>query len=60
MGFNFQLPNKVSSYQNSTQGMLGVLRAYRGWALNSMPQKYQFLFIFLLQYCEQKYCVYRA
>jgi len=37
--------------------MLGFLRDYLGWALNSMPQKYQCLLIFLSQYCVQKYLV---
>jgi len=27
-----------------------VFRAYLGWALNSMPQKYQCLFLFLSKY----------
>jgi len=37
--------------------MKGFLIAYLGWGLNSMPQKYQCLFIFLLQYCVEKYLV---
>ncbi len=31
--------------------MLGFLRACLGWALNSMPQKYQCLFIFFIVIC---------
>jgi len=34
-----------------------VLIAYLGWSLKPMAQNYQEIFIFLSQYCVQKYIV---
>jgi len=46
LSHGFQKPTKESSSQNSTQGILGFLRAYLGCLLKPMAQNYQYILSF--------------